>query len=111
LHERNPAQISRGDKTRQITHHTATQRDDERFPFETVLREMLVTMLNGSQTLRGFTRRQSDPDALKSGRGKIFFRSFAVVPRDVAIGDNSAALAQAQSLAILAQLRQQTCGN
>ena len=39
LHERNAAQITRRNESREIAHHAAAERDDERFAFQPMRRE------------------------------------------------------------------------
>ena len=46
LHERDAAQIGRRDKSRQVADHTAAERDDERFSFQPMHRELVITTLD-----------------------------------------------------------------
>ena len=97
LHERDAAQISRRDKSGQIADHAAAQRDNKRFSFEPVHRQLVITALNRFQALGTFTGRNHDQGGGKARPGQGIEGRLGEPFADVGVGDDGTTRAEFQA--------------
>ncbi len=69
--------------------------------------QLVITGLDGFQTLCRLARRDDNDDGLKAGFGKRLLDPFRIKRSDMAVGDDSAAIPKPQPAAFLPQPGQQ----
>ncbi len=105
------AQISRGDEAGQIANHSAAERDDERFPFQPMRGELVVTALNRFEALGGFARWNGDGHGPKPRLHHRSFGGFAVMARNVLIRNDCTSTDELDARAFIAEEGQKARGN
>ena len=96
LHERDAAQINRGDKSGQIAHDAAAQGDDEGFAFQAVRGQLVAGGLDHFEALGSFAMRHANQPRFKSGGTERGQNRFGVEARHAVVRDHRATAAEFQ---------------
>ena len=111
LHIRNSAMINRRGETREISHHSAAERDDKRRAIQARGGHLITDLLQLRERLRGLARRDCHERRLESRRSQTAHDRFTKKTPGVFIRDDHAARSAHEMRKSRSETLKQTCSH